>query len=53
MIGGEVMKELFVKLTEKHQLLDPSSSYPYYFKIKMAYGQVLRLNKIRSENENF
>ena len=51
-MDGDVMSDLFVRPSDKHQLLDPNSSYLHYFQIKMAYGQLLRLNKICSDNEN-
>ena len=53
MVGGELMTDLFVKPTDTHQFLDPSSSHPYHSKKGIQYSQVLRLNKICFENESF
>ena len=53
MEGGELMTDLFVKPTNTHQFLDPSSSHPYHFKKGIPYSQALRLNRICSDNESF
>ena len=53
LVGGELMTDLFVKPTDTHQFLDPSSSHPYHFKKGIPYSQVLRLNRICSDNESF
>ena len=53
MVGGELMTDLFVKPTDTHQFLDPSSSYPYHCKKGIPYTQALRLNRICSDNESF
>ena len=47
------MTDLFVKPTDTHQFLDPSSSHPYHCKKGIPYSQALRLNKICSDNESF
>ena len=47
------MADLFVKPTDTHWFLDPSSSHPYHCKIGIPYGQALRLNRICSDNESF
>ena len=47
------MTDLFVKPTDTHQLLDPSSSHPYHCKKGIPYSQALRLNRICSDNESF
>ena len=44
------MTDLFVKLTVTHQFLDPSFSHPYHWKKGIPYSQVLRLNRICSDN---
>ena len=44
---------MFVKHTDTHQFLDPSSSHPYYCKKGIPYCQALRLNRIYSNNESF
>ena len=51
--GGELMTDLFVKPTDTHQFLDPSSSHPYHCKKRIPYSQALRLNRICSGNEIF
>ena len=51
--GGELMMDLFVKPTDTHQFLDPSSSPPYHCKKGIPYSQALRLNRICSDNESF
>ena len=45
------MTDLFVKPTDTHQFLDTSSSHPYHCKKGIPYSQVLRLNRICSDNE--
>ena len=47
------MTDLFVKPTDTHQFLDPSSSHPYHCKKGIPYSQALRLNRICSDNESF
>ena len=53
LVGGELMTDLFVKPTDTHQFLDPSSSHPYHCKKGVPYSQALRLNRICSDNESF
>ena len=48
-----LMTDLFVKPTDTHQFLDPSSSHPYHCKKGIPYSQALRLNRICSDNESF
>ena len=45
--------DLFVKLTDTHQFLDPTSCHPYHCKQGIPYSQRLRLNRICSDNSNF
>ena len=47
------MTDLFVKLTDTQQLLDPSSSHPYHCEKGIPCSQALRLNRICSDNESF
>ena len=47
------MTDLFVKPTDTHQYLDPSSSHLYRCKKGLPYSQALRLSRICSDNENF
>ena len=47
------MTDLFVKPTDTHQFLDPSSSHHYHCKKRIPYSQALRLNRICSDNESF
>ena len=53
LIDGELKTDLFVKPTDTHQFLDPTSSHPYHCKKGIPYSQALRLNRICSDNENF
>ena len=47
------MTDLFVKPTDAHQFLDPSSFHPYHCKKGTPYSQALRLNRICSDTESF
>ena len=47
------MPDLFVKPTDTHQFLDPSSFHPHNCKKGIPYTQALRLNRICSHNESF
>ena len=47
------MTDLFVKPTDTHQSLHPSSSHPYHCKKGLQCSQSLRLNRICSDNESF
>ena len=51
LIDKELKADLFVKTTDTHQFLDPTSCHPYYFKKGIPYS--LRLNRICSDNETF
>ena len=53
LIDGELKTDLFVKPTETHQFLDPTSCHPYHCKKGIPYSQALRLNRICSDNETF
>ena len=53
LVEGKLMTDLFVKPTDTHQFLDPSSSHPYHCKKGIPYSQALRLNRICSDNESF
>ena len=53
LVAGELITDLFVKSTDTHQFLDPSSSHPYHCKKGISYSQALRLNRISSDNERF
>ena len=44
LVEGELMTDLFVKPTDTHQFLDPSSSHPYHCKKGIPCNQALRLN---------
>ena len=46
------MTDLFVKPTDMHQFLDPSSSQPYHCKRGMPYREALRLNRICLDNKS-
>ena len=47
------MTGLFIKPTDKHQFLDPSSDHNYQCKKVMLYSQALRLDRICSDKESF
>ena len=44
---------MFVKPTDTHQFLDPTSSHPYHCKKGIPYSEAVRLNRICSDNANF
>ena len=50
---GKFITELYVKQTDSHQYLDPSSFYPYYCTKSIPYSQAIRINRICSENVSF
>ena len=50
---GKLITDLYVKQTDSHQYLDPSSCHPYHCTKSTPYSQVLRLNRICSENVSF
>ena len=47
------MTDLFVKPTDTHLFLDPSSSHPYHCKKGIPYSQALRFSRICYGNESF
>ena len=51
--NGELKTDLFVKPTDTHQFLDPTSCHPYHCKKGIPYSQALRFNRICSNNESF
>ena len=51
--GRELMTNLFGRPTYTHPFLDPSSSHSYHCKKGVPYSQVLRLNRICSDNKSF
>ena len=51
--NGVLSTDLFVKPTDTHQFLDPTSCHPYHCKKGIPYSQTLRLNRICSDNNNF
>ena len=53
LIEGELKTDLFVKPTDTHQFLYPTSSHPYHCKKGIPCSQALRLNRICSDNTNF
>ena len=50
---GVIETGLLVKPTDSHQSLLSSSCHPFYCKKGIPYSQVLRLNRICSNNEFF
>ena len=53
LIDGELKTDLFVKPTDTHQFLDPTSCHPYHCKKGIPYSQALRLSRTCSDNETF
>ena len=53
LIDGELQTDLFVKPTDSHQFSNPASSHSYHCKKGIPYTEVLRRNRICSDNENF
>ena len=53
LIDRKLKTDLFVKPTDTHQSLDPTSSHPYHCKQGIPYSQDLSLNRICSDNANF
>ena len=53
LIDGERNTDFFVKPTNTHQFLDPTSCHPYHCNKGIPYSQALRLNSICSDNETF
>ena len=51
--NGVLSTDLFVKPTDTHQFLDPTSCHPYQCKKGVPYSQTLRLNRICFDNNNF
>ena len=49
--GGEIITELFVEPTDRHQFSYPISSHPYHCKKGILYNQALRHKRICSDNE--
>ena len=53
LIDGNLKTDLFVKPTDMHQILDSTSCHPYHCKKGIPDSQVLRLNRICSDNGTF
>ena len=53
LIGGKVTADLYMKPTDSHQYLHPSSCHPYHCKKEIPYSQALRLNRICSDPSSF
>ena len=51
--GNSLITDLFVKKTDGHQYLQPSSCHPYHCMKAIPYSQALRLNRICSEKETY
>ena len=51
--NSQLETDLHIKPTGTHQLLDWTSSHPYHCKKSIPYSQVLRCNRICSDNEKF
>ena len=50
---GKLITDLYVKQTDNHQYLDPSSCHPYDCTKLIPYSQALRINRIFLENISF
>ena len=51
--NGVLSTDLFVKPTDTHQFLDPTSCHHYHCKKGIPCSQTLRLNRICSDSNNF
>ena len=51
--NSQLETDLHIKPTGTHQFLDWTSSHPYHCKKSIPYSQVLRCNRICSDNEKF
>ena len=50
---GKLTTDLYVKQTDSHQYLDPTSCHPYHCTKSIPYSQALRVNPICSQNVSF
>ena len=53
LIDGELKTDLFIKPTDRHHFVDPTSCHLYHCKKGITCSQALRLNRICSGNETF
>ena len=53
LMDGKLKADLFVKPTDTHQFLDPTSCHPYQCQKGIPYGQAFRINWICSDHETF
>ena len=51
--GGKIETDLYVKPTDTHQYLLPTSCHPRHCKESIPYSQALRLRSIRSKEETY
>ena len=51
--NGYFSTDLYVKPTDTHQFLHPSSCHPFHCKKAIPFSQALRLNRICSEDKDF
>ena len=51
--NGFLSSDLYVKPTDTHQFLHPSSCHPFHCKKAIPFSQALRLNRICSEDDDF
>ena len=51
--NGVLQTDPFVKPTDTHQFLLPTSCHPYHSKKSIPYSQKLTLNRICSDDSNF
>ena len=51
--NGYLKTDLYIKPTDTHQFLHPSSCHPYHCKKAIPYSQALRFNRICSDDDDF
>ena len=51
--NGTFSTDLYVKPTDTHQFLHPSSCHPFHCKKAIPFSQALRLNRICSDDDDF
>ena len=52
-LNGEIIIDLHIKASDRHQYLDYTSSHPHHTKRSIVYSQALRVSRICSFEEDF
>ena len=52
-LNGQIITDLHIKATDRHQYLHYTSSHPHHTKISIVYSQALRVSRICSFEEDF